>query len=97
MVCCNPRTCCALTVPTSFPAPPPSRLSPLPLPSPPPSAPCFSPPSSPSQIGVLDQGWNPDGLYTSATDAALQSDLLALKAMGFNTVRKHQKLETRRW
>ena len=32
-------------------------------------------------LGVLDQGWFPDGLYTAATDAALASDLVALKAM----------------
>ena len=37
-------------------------------------------------IGPLDQGWFPDGLYTAATDAALRSDLLAMKKMGMNSV-----------
>lgn len=49
------------------------------------------------QIGTLDQGWFPDGLYAAATDAALVSDLKAMKAMGFNAVRKHMKVDTRRW
>ena len=49
------------------------------------------------QTGVLDQGFFPDGGYTAATDDALVSDLLALKAMGFNAVRKHMKVDTRRW
>jgi beta-galactosidase/beta-glucuronidase len=48
-------------------------------------------------IGSLDQGWFPDGLYTAATDAALRSDLLAMKRMGMNSVRKHMKVDTRRW
>ena len=30
-------------------------------------------------LGVLDQGWWPDGLYAAPTDVALKSDLLALK------------------
>ena len=37
-------------------------------------------------IGPLDQGWFPDGLYTAATDAALRSDLVAMKKMGMNSV-----------
>jgi len=49
------------------------------------------------QIGTLDQGWFPDGLYAAATDAALVSDLQAMKAMGFNAIRKHMKVDTRRW
>eukprot|EP01052_Picozoa_sp_SAG31_P047047 SAG31_NODE_9249_length_1308_cov_1.564103_1_plen_203_part_01 len=48
-------------------------------------------------VGPLDQGWFPDGLYTAATDAALKSDLTAMKRMGFNSVRKHMKVDTRRW
>ena len=48
-------------------------------------------------LGVLDQGFWPDGLYTAPTDKALQSDVLALKAMGFNTIRKHIKIEPERW
>jgi Glycosyl hydrolases family 2, sugar binding domain/Concanavalin A-like lectin/glucanases superfamily/Glycosyl hydrolases family 2 len=49
------------------------------------------------QIGVLDQGFWPDGLYTAPTDAALRSDLVATKGLGFNTVRKHLKVEPQRW
>jgi hypothetical protein len=37
-------------------------------------------------IGPLDQGWFPDGLYTAANDAALRSDLVAMKKMGMNSV-----------
>jgi len=48
-------------------------------------------------IGPLDQGWFPDGLYTAANDAALRSDLVAMKKMGMNSVRKHMKVDTRRW
>ena len=48
-------------------------------------------------IGPLDQGWFPDGLYAAATDEALKSDLLAMKRMGMNSVRKHMKVDTRRW
>jgi tetratricopeptide (TPR) repeat protein len=48
-------------------------------------------------LGVLDQGFWPDGLYTAPTDAALKFDVQALKAMGFNTIRKHIKIEPDRW
>jgi hypothetical protein len=48
-------------------------------------------------LGVLDQGYWPDGLYTAPTDSALQFDILASKAMGFNTIRKHIKIEPMRW
>ncbi len=48
-------------------------------------------------LGVLDQGFWPDGLYTAPTDAALQFDIEAIKAMGFNTIRKHIKIEPERW
>lgn len=47
--------------------------------------------------GVLDQGFWPDGLYTAATDEALAFDIQAVKAMGFNTIRKHIKIEPARW
>ena len=47
------------------------------------------------QTGPLDQGYWPDGLYTAPTDSAMISDLLALKAMGFNMLRKHVKVEPR--
>ncbi|HKG90477.1 MAG TPA: chitobiase/beta-hexosaminidase C-terminal domain-containing protein [Gemmatimonadaceae bacterium] len=49
------------------------------------------------QLGPLDQGWWPDGLYTAPTDAALRSDIEAMKALGFNMVRKHIKVEPARW
>lgn len=49
------------------------------------------------QIGALDQGYWPDGLYTAPTDEALMFDLQQQKALGFNTVRKHMKVEPARW
>jgi hypothetical protein len=48
-------------------------------------------------IGPLDQGWWPDGLYTAPTDAALRSDIETLKRMGFNMARKHVKVEPARY
>ncbi|SDG04921.1 sugar-binding domain-containing protein [Chitinophaga filiformis] len=48
-------------------------------------------------LGTLDQGFWPDGLYTAPTDAALKFDIEAAKAMGFNTIRKHIKIEPDRW
>jgi hypothetical protein len=49
------------------------------------------------QLGTLDQGYWPDGIYTAPTDAALKSDLEKQKALGFNMVRKHIKVEPARW
>ena len=49
------------------------------------------------QYGPLDQGWWPDGLYTAPTDEALKSDIERTKAMGFNMIRKHVKVEPARW
>lgn len=48
-------------------------------------------------LGVLDQGFWPDGIYTAPTDGALAFDIKAIKAMGFNTIRKHIKVEPARW
>lgn len=48
-------------------------------------------------LGTLDQGFWPDGLYTAPTDEALAFDIKAIKAMGFNTIRKHIKVESARW
>lgn len=48
-------------------------------------------------FGPLDQGWWPDGLYTAPTDAALRYDVEMTRAMGFNTARKHVKVEPDRW
>jgi hypothetical protein len=49
------------------------------------------------QIGTLDQGFWPDGIYTAPTDAALRFDLEFLKQAGFNLARKHVKVEPERW
>lgn len=49
------------------------------------------------QIGPLDQGWWPDGLYTAPTDEALKYDLDITKKLGFNMIRKHVKIEPQRW
>ena len=48
-------------------------------------------------FGPLDQGWWPDGLYTAPTDAALRYDIEVTKMLGFNTARKHVKVEPARW
>ncbi|RKR82387.1 glycosyl hydrolase family 2 [Mucilaginibacter gracilis] len=48
-------------------------------------------------LGTLDQGFWPEGLYTAPTDEALAFDIKAIKAMGFNTIRKHIKVEPARW
>ena len=48
-------------------------------------------------MGPLDQGFWPDGIYTAPTDAALEFDLQQEKALGFNAVRKHIKVERQRW
>jgi len=47
--------------------------------------------------GVLDQGYWSDGLLTYPSDKAVLDELKMLKDMGFNTVRKHIKLEPMRW
>ncbi len=49
------------------------------------------------QLGPLDQGWWPDGLYTAPTDEALKYDIIKTKEMGFNMIRKHVKVEPARW
>ena len=48
-------------------------------------------------FGPLDQGWWPDGLYTAATDEALEYDVVKTKEFGFNMIRKHVKVEPARW
>ena len=47
--------------------------------------------------GLLDQGYWPDGLYTAPTDEAMVFDIQTMKAMGFNMLRKHIKVEPLRW
>ncbi len=49
------------------------------------------------QLGPLDQGWWPDGLYTAPTDEALKFDIQKTKDFGFNMIRKHIKVEPDRW
>jgi hypothetical protein len=49
------------------------------------------------EIGILDQGFWPDGIYTAPTDEALRSDIEFLKKCGFNLARKHVKIEPERW
>jgi hypothetical protein len=49
------------------------------------------------QLGPLDQGFWPDGLYTAPTDEALRYDIEATKQLGFNMARKHVKVEPDRW
>jgi len=48
-------------------------------------------------LGVLDEGYWPEGLYTAPTDDALRSDIEIAKRLGFNTIRKHVKIEPERW
>lgn len=49
------------------------------------------------QVGPLDQGFWPDGLYTAPTDAALRFDITETLRLGFNCTRKHIKVEPQRW
>lgn len=48
-------------------------------------------------VAPLDQGYWPDGLHTAPTDEALKFDLEMTKKLGFNTTRKHIKVEPQRW
>lgn len=47
--------------------------------------------------GTLDQGWWPGGLLTPPSDEAMRYDIEITKAMGFNMIRKHVKIEPDRW
>ncbi|MBR2792999.1 MAG: hypothetical protein IKE16_00015 [Solobacterium sp.] len=47
--------------------------------------------------GILDQGYNADGLLTYPCEEAMIYDLQKAKALGFNMIRKHVKVECRRW
>ncbi len=49
------------------------------------------------QLGPLDQGYWPDGLYTAPTDEALRFDIEFAKSLGFTMIRKHVKVEPARW
>ena len=47
--------------------------------------------------GVLDQGYWPESLYTPPCDDAMIYDIQTAKKIGFNTIRKHLKIEPLRW
>lgn len=47
--------------------------------------------------GVLDQGYWPDGLLTPPSDEAMRNDIMTMKKLGFNMLRKHIKVEPLRW
>jgi len=49
------------------------------------------------QVGPLDQGFWPDGLYSAPSDEALKSDIVTMRRLGFNMARKHVKVEPDRW
>ena len=48
-------------------------------------------------LGTLDQGWWPDGLLTPPSEEAMVFDILTLKDCGYNMMRKHIKVEPRRY
>ena len=48
-------------------------------------------------MGTLDQGYWPDGLYTPPSEEAMIYDIQKLKDLGFNTIRKHIKVEPFRY
>ncbi len=43
--------------------------------------------------GLLDQGYFPDGIFLPASPKGFENDILTMKKCGFNTLRKHIKLE----
>ena len=43
--------------------------------------------------GLLDQGYFPDGLFLPATPEGYENDIKLAKELGFNTLRKHVKVE----
>lgn len=43
--------------------------------------------------GLLDQGYFSDGIFLPATDEGYKNDILRMKELGFNTLRKHIKTE----
>jgi hypothetical protein len=46
---------------------------------------------------VLDQGYWPESFMTAPSERALREDVVLTKSMGFNGVRKHQKIEDPRY
>ncbi|MBN9385259.1 MAG: glycoside hydrolase family 2 [Chitinophagaceae bacterium] len=49
------------------------------------------------QLGLLDQGYWPDGVLTAPTEEALKFDLQFTKNAGYNLIRKHMKTEPQRF
>lgn len=49
------------------------------------------------QLGLLDQGYWPDGILTAPTEDALKFDILFTKKAGYNLIRKHMKTEPNRF
>lgn len=47
--------------------------------------------------GLLDQGYTPDGGYTYRSDEMMKREIMAVKDLGFNLLRKHMKVESRRY
>lgn len=43
--------------------------------------------------GLLDQGYYPDGIFTPASPQEYKNDILSMKDLGFNMLRKHIKTE----
>jgi len=43
--------------------------------------------------GLLDQGYYSDGIYTPSTPEGYKYDILTMKGLGFNMLRKHIKIE----
>ena len=43
--------------------------------------------------GLLDQGYFPDGIFTPASPEEFKNDILSMKELGFNMLRKHIKIE----
>ncbi|WP_261382301.1 glycoside hydrolase family 2 protein [Mucilaginibacter achroorhodeus] len=49
------------------------------------------------QLGLLDQGYWPDGVLTAPTEDALKFDIEFTKKAGYNLIRKHMKTEPQRF
>lgn len=47
--------------------------------------------------GILDQGYYKEGLLTPASYDEYVKDIELVKSLGFNTIRKHIKIEIQRW
>jgi beta-galactosidase/beta-glucuronidase len=47
--------------------------------------------------GILDQGYYPEGGYTPKEESVYAKDIQTVKEMGFNTIRKHCKIEPLLW